>query len=417
MSAGRRIVIVGAAQAGARCAEALRAEGFAGRIVLVGDEKHLPYERPALSKAVLLGEAAPESTEVHPRAFYDEKSIELRLGVRAEAIATSAQRVLLSDGAWLTYDRLVLCTGSRARPLAGAPDLPGVHTLRTLDDCAALARALAPGARLVVIGGGFIGLEVASSAVKRGLAVAVVERQDSLLERVVPRAVAAQVERLHRLNGVDLHLGRGAQRILGQDRVTGVELQDGSVLPADLVVIGIGIVPNTELGEAAGARSEDGLVVDEYGRTTLANVWAAGDVTSHPNPILGRRVRLESWQNAQNQAIAVARNLVGQERRYAEVPWFWSDQFDANIQMYGLAGPGDAVAWRGDPAGGKAIGFAFAGGRLVFAVGFNMGGELRLARRLIETGAEVDAAALCDPARKLKDIVSAAAASAVAPAA
>ncbi len=417
MTAGRQIVVVGAAQAGARCAEALRAEGFAGRIVLVGDEKHLPYERPALSKGVLLGEAAPDSTLVHPQAFYDEKAIELRLGVRAEAIATSAQRLLLSDGTWLSYDRLVLSTGSRMRPLVGAPDLPGIFMLRTLDDCAALARALVPGARMVVVGGGFIGLEVASSAARRGLAVAVVERQDSLLERVVPRAVAAQVERLHRLNGVDLHLGCGAQRILGEDRVTGVELKDGSVLPADLVVIGIGIVPNTELGESAGARSEDGLVVDEYGRTTLANVWAAGDVTSHPNPILGRRVRLESWQNAQNQAIAVARNLLGRERPYAEVPWFWSDQFDANIQMYGLAGAGDAVAWRGDPASGKAIGFAFAGGRPVFAVGFNMGGELRQARRLIETGAMVDAAALCDPARKLKDIVSAAAASAVAPAA
>jgi len=417
MNPGHQVVIIGAAQAGARCAEALRAEGFAGRVVLVGDEKALPYERPALSKGVLLGEAPAESTLVHPRGFYDEKSIELRLGLRAEAIAPSAQRVLLSDGTWLAYDRLVLTTGSRVRPLPGAPDLPGVHMLRTLDDCAALARALVPGARLVVIGGGFIGLEVAASATRRGLSVAVVERQPSLLERAAPRAVADPVERLHRRSGVDMHLGIGAARILGQSRVSGVELQDGTVLPANVVVIGIGIVPNTELAEAAGAQSEDGLVVDAFGRTTLANVWAAGDVTSHPNPILRKRVRLESWQNAQNQAIAVARNLLGQERAYAEVPWFWSDQFDANIQMYGLAQPGDDVAWRGDPAGGKAIGFAFAGGRLTFAVGFNMGGELRLARKLIETGAQVDAAALCDPARKLKDIVTGVTAAAVAPAA
>jgi NADPH-dependent 2,4-dienoyl-CoA reductase/sulfur reductase-like enzyme len=416
-NAGPHIVVIGASQAGARCAETLRAEGFAGGVTLVGDETTLPYERPALSKSVLLGEVAPDSTQIHPRNFYDERAIELRLGRRAEAIAPAGQRVLLSDGTWLAYDRLVLTTGSRMRPLPGASDLQGVHMLRTLADSAALGRALVPGARLVVIGGGFIGLEVAASAAKRGLSVAVVERQPSLLERAVPRAVAGAIERLHRRNGVDVRLGLGVARILGQDRVTGVELADGSVLPADIAVIGIGIMPNTELAEAAGAESTDGLVVDGLGRTTVPNIWAAGDVTNHPNPILKRRVRLESWQNAQNQAIAVARNLLGQERAYSEVPWFWSDQYDANIQIYGLAQPDDEVAWRGDPANGRAIGFVLSEGRVTCAIGFNMGGELRLTRKLIESGATVDATLLGNPARKLKDIVNEATASAVAPAA
>ena len=405
-----RIVIVGAGLAGARAAEALRAGGFAGSVILVGEEAEAPYERPALSKGVLLGTEAVETTHCLPCSFYDEKQIELRLATRVEAIAPAAQRILLSNGEWLPYDKLLLCTGSRVRPLPGAPDIAGVHYLRTIVDCQKLTPALKPGGRLVVVGGGFIGLEVVSTAAKRGMSVAVVERQASLLERVVPRGIASAVERMHRAHGVTMHLGVAAAEILGNEHVTGVRLTNGAVIPADAVVVGIGIIPNTELAEAAGAASDDGLIVDEFGRTTLANVYAAGDVTNHPNPILERRLRLESWQNAQNQAIAVARNMIGVHAPYAEVPWFWSDQFDTNIQMVGAAAADAAVHWRGDPDDGRAMAFAVEGGRLRCAVAFNLGADIRFARKLIERGATLPPETLCDPARKLRDIAGAAAA-------
>jgi NADPH-dependent 2,4-dienoyl-CoA reductase/sulfur reductase-like enzyme len=407
-----RIVIVGAGQAGARAAEALRAGGFAGSVALIGAEAEPPYERPALSKGVLLGTETAESTQCLPRAFYDERAIELRLSTRVEAIAPAAQRILLSSGEWMAYDKLLLCTGSRVRPLPGAPDVPGVHYLRTLADCRSLSSELKAGGRLVVVGGGFIGLEVVSTATKRGMSVAVVERQPSLLERVVPRGIAAAVERLHLARGVALHLGTAAAEILGGQRVTGVKLIDGTVIPADAVVVGIGIIPNTELAEASGAASDDGLIVDDRGRTTLANVYAAGDVTSHPNPILGRRLRLESWQNAQNQAAAVARNMIGFDAPYAEVPWFWSDQFDTNIQMVGAASADADVHWRGDPESGRAMGFAFDGGRLRYAAAFNLGADIRFARRLIERGIALAPELLCDPGRKLREIAGAATAAA-----
>jgi NADPH-dependent 2,4-dienoyl-CoA reductase/sulfur reductase-like enzyme len=409
MNSGR-IVIVGAGQAGARAAEALRAGGFAGVVTLVGEEDEPPYERPALSKGVLLGTEAFETAYCLPRSFYDEKQIELKLSTRVEAIAPAAQRLLLSNGDWLPYDKLLLCTGSRVRPLPGAPDIAGVHYLRTVADCRRLAPVLRPGGRLVVVGGGFIGLEVVSTAAKRGMSVAVVERQASLLERAVPRGIAAAVERIQRARGVTIHLGVAAAEILGDQCVTDVRLTDGTVIPADAVVVGIGIIPNTELAEAAGAASEDGLIVDDRGRTTLANVYAAGDVTNHPNPILGRRLRLESWQNAQNQAITVARNMIGADAPYAEVPWFWSDQFDTNIQMVGAAAPDATVHWRGDPDSGRAMAFAVEQGRLRCAVAFNLGADIRFARKLIERGAMLPPEMLCDQGRKLRDIVGAAAA-------
>jgi NADPH-dependent 2,4-dienoyl-CoA reductase/sulfur reductase-like enzyme len=244
------------------------------------------------------------------------------------------------------------------------------------------------------------------------MSVAVVERQPSLLERAVPRGIAAAVERMHRARGVALYLGATASEILGDERVTGVRLADGSVIPADAVVVGIGVIPNTELAEAAGAASDDGLIVDDRGRTTLANVYAAGDATNHPNPILGRRLRLESWQNAQNQGIAVARNMIGFDASYAEVPWFWSDQFDTNIQLVGAAAPDATVHWRGDPDGGRAMAFGFEDGRLRYAAAFNLGADIRFVRKLIERGVTLAPELLCDPGRKLREIAGAATAAA-----
>lgn len=399
-----RVVIVGAGQAGGRAAEALRAAGFDGEVVLIGEERHAPYERPSLSKGALLGEE--QVTWVRPREWYAAQDISLKTRTRAEAIAPRSQTVMTNDGQRIEYDRLLLCTGSRVRPLTAAPEPgPGLHYLRTLEDARRLAADLVPGRRLVVIGGGFIGLEVASSGRKRGLSVTVVERESALLDRVLPPAIAARVEALHAANGVAIRLGVPAVRIHDGSAKT-VVLADGSELPADVVVIGVGIIPNTEVAESAGAASSDGVVVDEYCRTTLENVYAAGDCTNHYNPILGRRLRLESWQNAQNQAIAAARNIAaaarsGAARPYAEVPWFWSDQLGVNIQMAGVSEPGMEIRWRGER-----VALGFVQGMLRLAVGFDAGTEIRFARRLIQARAQIPPERLAEPACKLKDLLT-----------
>lgn len=402
---------MGAGQAGGRAAEALRAAGFKGEIVLLGDERHEPYERPRLSKTMLLGEESAAAASIHPRDWYAARDVALRTRTRVEAIAPKSQVVITADGQRVEYSRLLLCTGSRVRPLTGAPEgLAGVHYLRTLEDCQRLAARLVPGHRMVVIGGGFIGLEVASSALKRGLEVTVIERQSTLLDRVLPAAIASRVASLHAAHGVALRLGVPVERIRGNGAVQSVELADGAELPADVVVIGIGIIPNTELAEAAGAASSDGLVVDEHCRTTLENVYAAGDVTNHYNPILERRVRLESWQNAQNQAIAAARNIAGAAQPYAEVPWFWSDQLGTNIQLVGVAEPAMEIIWRGDR-----IAFGLVNGRMRLAVAFDAGADIRFARRLIESRAQLPTDRLADPAIKLKDLLTEATCSASTP--
>ncbi len=400
------IVIIGAGQAGARAAFALRDAGYAGPVRLIGDEREVPYERPALSKGVLTGAEPAEKTFIFPRERYAEQSIELATGVTAVAMAPSAQQVFLSDGTAVAYEKLLIATGSRVRPLPGAPEgLEGVFYLRTIADSEALGRELAPGKRVVVIGGGYLGLEIAASATGRGCRVTIVEREAHLLARVMPRAVADAIGAVHRRAGVDIRLGTALARLEGDRHVSNVVLADGTELPADAVVIAIGVIPNTELAESAGAQSNDGLVVDAFGRTSLPNVWAAGDVANQPSRHAGRRIRLESWQNAQNQAIQVARNMVGEPAPYDELPWFWSDQYDLNIQMFGVCATDARIVWRGAPGEARSLAFALEAGRMTMAVGFNAAADLRQAKRMIESGAAVDVRALEDPARKLKDLV------------
>jgi 3-phenylpropionate/trans-cinnamate dioxygenase ferredoxin reductase component len=282
-----------------------------------------------------------------------------------------------------------------------------VFYLRTVADSMALCTALRSAGKLVVIGGGFLGLEVAASARMLGLQVSLIEIKTSLLDRAMTPEIARHVERLHRRHGVALRLGATVAGMVGNDRVEGVALEDGIVLPADLVFVSVGILPNSELAAEAGAKVDDGIHVDQHGATTLPDIYAAGDVANHPNAILGGRLRLESWQNAQNQAIAVARAICGRPEPYAEVPWFWSDQYDVNIQMVGAPLATDRVVLRGDPAEGRFICFNLAEGVLVGTTAFNMAGEIRFARKMIEMHARPDAAALADPARKLKDLAAA----------
>ena len=406
MAKTEQIVVVGAGQAGGWVVETLRAEGFDGRLTLVGEESHVPYEHPPLSKGLLAGAQEPASCALKARAHYDERDVTLRLGVTAERLDRERRLVALSDGDALPYDRLVLATGSRVRrlPLPGA-DLPGIFYLRTLDDSLAIRAHLKPTARLVLVGGGYIGLEVAATARKRGCAVTIVELQERVMARVVPDEIGDFLERVHRTEGVEILTGLGVAGFERRGDKLAVLTGNGRVLAADAVVIGVGIQPNQEIARDAGLATDDGIVVDEFGRSSDRRITAVGDVARHFNPLLGRRIRLESWQNAQNQAIAVARAMLGGKAPYAEVPWFWSDQYDLNIQIAGLPEAWGPVVLRGDPADRKFTAFCLQDGRLAGAIAVNSPRDLRIARGLIETGRQVSAAALVDPSVALKSLL------------
>ncbi len=334
------VVIIGASQAGARAAEALRNQGFAGPVTLLGDEVELPYERPSLSKEMLIDPGKETIAWVQKQEFYQAKDITLRTGVAAKAIDRAARQVALSDGSSLGYGALILATGARARHV----NVPGAtaetcHYVRTLEDSRRLRDKLIPGAHVVVIGAGFIGLEVAAAAIKRGCAATVVELATAPLGRVMPATIGSFYESYHTAQGVKFRFNTQLAAIESRNGGLVVATATGEEIPADVIVAGIGVIPNAELAADAGLAVDRGVVVDEYGATEDPLVFAVGDVSRHFNPRFNRHILLESWQNAQNQAIAVAKNLAHPEARapYAEVPWFWSDQYDLNLQMYGLS--------------------------------------------------------------------------------
>ncbi|HEY7611259.1 MAG TPA: FAD-dependent oxidoreductase [Alphaproteobacteria bacterium] len=392
------IVIVGAGHAGGRAAQALRAAGFAGRVVLIGEEKYPPYERPPLSKELIVTDAGLEKARLHDPAYYEQNKIELMLGRAVEAIDRTAKTVKLAGGAAVAYDKLLLTTGARVRklPIPGA-DLPGVFYLRDFDDTQAIRARLAPGVRAVVIGGGFIGLETAASAVKRGATVSVLEAADRLMGRAVAPEIGAWFAELHRKKGVDLRLAVRIKAIAGAGKVERVVLDGADPIPADIVIIGIGIVPNVELAAAAELEVGNGIVVDEFGRTSDPAIWAAGDCALQPNAFLARKLRLESYQNAQDQAMAVARNMIGEPRPYEDSLWVWSDQHDVNLQMTGAPEGYDKLVWRGDPAGGAFMVFYLKDSRIVAVNTVNMGREMKPAQRLMQSKKSFDSAQLADP--------------------
>jgi 3-phenylpropionate/trans-cinnamate dioxygenase ferredoxin reductase subunit len=410
MTDSRTFVIVGAGQAGGWTAKTLRDGGFAGRIVLIGEEEYPPYERPPLSKEILLGQKPPEGAYLWPAKSWDEWKVDLKLGRRAVRLDRASRRVELADGEVVAYDRLMLATGARVRTLAlPGGELAGVRYLRAIPDTLAIKAEIEPGRRVVVIGGGWIGLEVAAAARKLGAEVTVVEALGQLCARALAPGLAEHVAGVHRRNGVDLRLGATVARLEGDGRVRRAVLSDGSALECGLVVIGIGVVPNVELARDAGLAVDNGIVVDDRGRTADPDVFAAGDATNHPNALLGRRVRLESWENAQNQAIAAAKAMLapnaGDAAPYAEIPWFWSDQYDMNIQLMGLPQAWDAAVTRGDPASGAFTVFYLADGRMVGCAGINTGRDVRFTRRMIQSGRPFDAAALADPNVKLQGLM------------
>jgi NADPH-dependent 2,4-dienoyl-CoA reductase/sulfur reductase-like enzyme len=408
-------VIVGAGLAGAKAAETLRGEGFGGGVVLLGEEPDRPYERPPLSKAQLLGKASPDKAFVHEPDWYANNDVQLRVGTRVERIDRAAREVELAGGERLAYTKLLLATGSSPRRLeAAGSELPGVHYLRTMPESDQINEHLVQGAQVVVIGAGWIGLEVAAAAVERGGSVTVVEMDRLPLRRVLGNEVARTFAHLHRSHGVTFHFGTSVRELRGADRVSSVVLADGTELPADLVVVGIGIRPNTELAEEAGLEVDDGIVTDAGLRTSDPDVFACGDVASFYSPLVSRRIRVEHWSNALNGGPAAARAMLGQDVTYDRVPYFYTDQYDLGMEYSGFVEPDgyDQVVFRGDPATdgktGEFIAFWLSDGRVLAGMNVNVWDVTDAIQALVRAGfagTRVDAGRLADPAVPLASLI------------
>ena len=388
--------------------DSLRREGFDGEIFLVTAEDQPPYQRPPLSKDYLAGRTGLDRVLLRPEAFYAESSIELLTGTRVASIDPGAHRIALDGGRTLDYDRLLLATGSRVRRLDGMPgaDLEGVLYLRTVDDSDRIRTAMESAERAVVVGGGYIGLEVASVAIEAGLALTVVETLPRLLSRVATGELAAFYADLHRRRGVDLRLGQAVTGFLGDGgAVRAVALADGSEVPADVVVVGIGIEPVTDLARGSGLDCDNGIAVDAGCRTSAPDVFAAGDCTSHPNAFFGRRVRLESVPNAMEQGRVAAATMLGEDRSYESEPWFWSDQHGVRLQMAGLSEGADRTINRGEFGSDSFIAFHLRNGVLIGVDAVNSVREFIFCRRLVAARGRPDPDALADPSVPVRTLL------------
>lgn len=402
----KTIAIAGAGQAAGRAVHGLRQAGYDGRIILVGDEPQLPYERPPLSKGFLTGEQTLEAMLLNAAAFYQDSAVDLETGRRAQAIDLRDRRLVLQDGRNLAFDALLLATGSRARELPGLPvNNSTVFSLRNHADAVALQAQLKPGRRIVLIGGGFIGLEVAVSAHKQGCAVTVLEAAPELLARVLGSEIGQAIEAMLvaagieirksvRLAGIDLGAAGGAR----------IRLEDGAILEADSVVVGVGAVPNTELAQSAGLACDDGILVDAFAATSVPGIFAAGDVTRYPSPFYGRAIRLETWDNAERQAAAAVQAMLGQPKSYDEIPWMWTDLLGRNIQILGLAAPCEQRITRGRFGDGPFISLGLIGGRIVQAIMVDAGRERRPLTKLMREGTLVALERLADEAVPLRTL-------------
>ncbi|WP_038207163.1 NAD(P)/FAD-dependent oxidoreductase [Xenophilus azovorans] len=407
MNTTQGAVIVGAGQAGSEVASALRQQGYEGRIVLVGTEAHLPYRRPPLSKAYLAGQATTDSLHIKPRATYEKAAIELKLGCQVTAIDRAARRLALADGQFLGYDKLVLATGGEARrlPLPGA-SAPNVLYLRTLDDVAAIRAEFGRARTLIVIGGGYIGLEVAAVARGQGLDVTVVEAAQRVLGRVAAPQMSAFYEEVHREAGVTVRTGCTVEALEQRDgRVVAIRVAGGERIEADVVLVGIGLVPNVQIAKDAGLDVGDGILVDEHAATSDPDIYAVGDCANHPNDLLGRRLRLESVPNATEQARTVAASICGKPQPYHPVPWFWSDQYELKLQMAGISDGFDNVVLRGNPADRHFCAFYLRDGVLIAADAVNRAPDFMFARRLVAARVRAPAATLADPSIPLKALL------------
>lgn len=397
------VVVIGAGQAGSSLVAKLRNSGFDGQVTLIGSESVPPYQRPPLSKKYLLGDMELERLFLRPESFYSENGIDLRLGTNVTAIDPANQRLTLDDGT-LDYDALILTTGSEPRrlPAAIGGALDGVHVVRDLNDVDTMAPAFVKGARVLIVGGGYIGLEAAAVAASRGLKVTLVEMSERILQRVAAPQTSDFFRKLHTGHGVEILEGIGLDRILGQTFVSGARLSDGSELDLDLVIVGVGITPSTGLAKAAGLALENGIRTDAYGHTSDPHIWAAGDCTSFP--FKEGRIRLESVPNAIDQAECVAENIMGGTKEYVAKPWFWSDQYDVKLQIAGLNTGYDHVVTRSGE--GNSVSFWYYQGDTLLAVdAMNAPRDYMIGKRLIEGGKSPTPDAIADPDTNMKALM------------
>jgi 3-phenylpropionate/trans-cinnamate dioxygenase ferredoxin reductase subunit len=411
-ASAEHVYVVGAGHAGGELAFSLRQQGYTGALTVIGEEAHLPYQRPPLSKAYLKGECEATSLYLRQPAAYEKANIGLLLSRRVERIDRASKTLLLDDGRELRYSRLALATGGRARRMtiddaARAERASNFHYLRNIDDVNAIRARFTAGKRLVVIGGGYIGLEVAASAVSRDVNVTVLEALPRVLARVTAPQMSEFYEQVHRNAGVDVRTNvevTGLDFNAAGDAVTAVHCTGGVVIPADFVVVGIGLLPNTELAQAAGLEVDNGIVVNEHAVTSDPDIVAAGDCTNHPSVFCGRRIRLESVPNAVEQARVAAAYLAGKPRAYDAVPWFWSDQYDLKLQMTGLSHGYDQFVLRGAMQNKSFAAFYLKEGRLIACDAVNRAQEFMIAKRMVAACKQFDPAALADETVPLKTL-------------
>jgi 3-phenylpropionate/trans-cinnamate dioxygenase ferredoxin reductase subunit len=401
----RRVVIVGANLTGGTAAAALREEGFDGEVILIGEEPHPPYERPPLSKEYLRGEQPFEKGLVRPDGWFEEQAIETRFGVRAERVDPGERVAVLQGGERVPYDALLLSTGGRPRTLPGGPG-ERVLYLRTIEDAERIRSHLEPGSRLVIVGGGFIGAEVAASARMLGLGVTVLERHEAPLVRAIGPEIGRMYAEIHREHGVDLRTGEGVDGV--QETADGavVRTTTGAVIEGDVVVVGVGIQPNVELAEAAGLEVDNGIVVDEYCRTSVEGIFSAGDVANHYHPVFGRRIRVEHYDNALKQGAAAARNMLGGDEVFDDPHWFWSDQYEYKLQYGGFAQEWDEIVVRGSLEDRDFVAFYLKDGVILAALGLNRGADVRRAMKLIHMKASPDPMLLRDEGVDLRALAA-----------
>ncbi|HSG89284.1 MAG TPA: FAD-dependent oxidoreductase [Pseudomonadales bacterium] len=403
-----RTVVVGAGQGAGQLVASLRQDKYEGEILMIGDEPFLPYQRPPLSKAYLAGEMELARVLVRPEKFYEDKDVKVRLNTRVTVIDRAAKTVALDDGSSVEYTNLVLATGSHVRRLRiPGIDLPGVHYLRTIEDVDAIRASVGEGKRMVIIGGGYIGLEVAAVCRKLGMDVTVLEMESRILQRVTTAEMSAYYHKVHTDHGVHIRTGAAASEILGTDHVTGVKCMDGTELPADAVIVGVGIIPTTELAENAGLDCENGILVDAHCRTSDPDIYAIGDCTNHPSPLLGRRLRLESVPNAMDQARVTAKNICGGDATHDAVPWFWSDQYDLKLQMVGFSAEADTQVLRGNPEENSFARFYLKDGVVIAVDAVNRAAEFQVSKQLVAKHARVDPIRLADESVAVKELIPA----------
>ena len=400
------LVIVGAGQSAAQCIMTLKRNGFEKPIILIGEENHLPYQRPPLSKDFLSEEVGLERVYMKSQDFYDQNNVTVNKSTSVLTIEREDKTISLSDGKILSYQNLVLATGSRVRRLkVKGSDLNNIQYLRTIDNSDAIKEGFKRDKKIVIIGAGYIGLEVAAVAVKKRMKVTVIEMANRVMNRTVDPIISGHFDELHRENGVEIILNSTLEKFEGEKDVKAVVCKDGTKIEADLVVVGVGIQPNQEVAESAGLKCSNGILVDEFCRTEDPHIFACGDCTNHPNFHLNKNIRLESVHNALEQAKTVALSLLGKPEKYDQVPWFWSDQYDQRLQIVGISGDHDEIVTRGSLKGGSFMLFYLKEGELIAADSINNPKDFLISKKLVANKLKISSDVLSDQSVDLKELI------------